>query len=498
MKVVTAKVMSELESMAYKDGFSENAFMENAGQGIAIAVHEFIDTHSLDKRVLLLCGKGNNGGDAFVAGCHLIDQGYSVNAIQLDRIDDCSNLCKSNGQCFINKGGQIFKDFKDIFSGYSVLLDGIFGTGFKGDVKEPYSSLIKAANQSHLPILSIDIPSGLNGTTGETGDAVIQATQTIYLGLPKTGFFLLNGWNFVGKLKYVDFGLPQHIIDKANADFILSTEKEMAKLLPPITRNRHKYLAGLVIGLAGSPGMPGASLLSALAALRGGCGMVRLLHPEGMQSELSPSPYELIKVSYTFDDLQKVIDLMQKGNATFVGPGLGTTDDVRHLLQNVMPSLEYPCVIDADALTLFADKAFKMPKEAILTPHTGEMQKLLHQKKHLVLSMETIKLCQKFSEENKITLVLKGAPTFIFQSDFTPYINPTGDPGMATAGSGDVLTGLLASLIAQGLSCHDAAILGVYLHGLSGEYAACERTSYCMIASDLIKHFQDAYMSLMR
>jgi NAD(P)H-hydrate epimerase len=488
MKVVSAQLMTELEAQAYRQGFTEKDFMENAGRGIAAVTQEFIEKHSLSPTVWLLCGKGNNAGDAFVAGCYLLEQGYQVIAIQPDLLEHCSPLCQQNGRRFLEKKGTLIRQLRS-FDSPGVILDGLFGTGFKGTVHPPYIPLIEAANQSGLPILAIDIPSGLNGTTGLVEGSAIQATQTIFLGLPKTGFFLENGWNVVGKLRRVEFGLPAAIIEQAQANFEILTPEQIVQLLPPIKRNRHKYQAGYVIGLA--------AILSSLAAFRGGSGMVRLLYPQGMEAELASSPYELIKIPYDYDQPQEVSQLMQKAGATFVGPGLGRTEHTQKLLQNVLPSLEKPCVIDADALTLFADQAFSLPPQSILTPHTGEMQTLLKSPSRLSLNFDLLQTCQKYAEEHAITLILKGAPTFIFQPHKPTFVNPTGDPGMATAGSGDVLTGLLASLLSQGLSCHDAALLGVYLHGLAGELAAEQRkTSYGMMATDLINHFADAYALL--
>jgi hydroxyethylthiazole kinase-like uncharacterized protein yjeF len=494
MKIVSAKIMASLESQAYQQGYSEESFMEKAGAGVANEVQSFIESRQLPKNILLLCGKGNNGGDAFVAGFYLLNQHYSVTAIQLDDLDRCSPLCQKNGKRFSDQGGQIVRHLED-FSSYSLILDGLFGTGFKGQIKEPYASLIQAANQSKVPILAIDIPSGLDGSTGRIEGVVIQATETLFLGLPKTGFFLEEGWNYVGKLRYVDFGLPQEIIEKISTDLIILTHAHMSQLLPPIKRNRHKYQAGYVIGLAGSPGMPGAAILASLAALRGGSGMVHLLHPTGMEAELLASPYELIKVPYNWKDSQSILQEMQKGGATFIGPGLGRTQECQRLLREVVPFLEKPCVIDADALILLANEAFQLPKQAILTPHTGEMQRLLHYPSRLTINEELLKTCQHYVEEKKITLVLKGAPTFIFHPGHPILVNPTGDPGMATAGSGDVLTGFIASLLSQGVERREAAALGVYLHGLAGEFAAQKLTSYCMIASDIIYHFSNAYLA---
>lgn len=496
MKVVSAKTMADLEAKAYQQGFKEKDFMENAGRGIALATQQFVQKNQLDRQIWLLCGKGNNAGDAFVAGCYLLEQGYQVTAIQLDHLDQCSPLCQENGHRFLSKKGKLTHQLIP-FGSSGVILDGIFGTGFKGQIRSPYDNLIHKANQSQLPILAIDIPSGLNATTGQIEGSVIQATETLFLGLPKIGFFLENGWNVVGRLQNIDFGLPDHIIDQLSAPFQLVTQTHVTNLLPKIKRNRHKYQAGYVIGLAGSPTMPGAALLSCLSTFRGGSGIVRLLYPQGMEAELAASPYELIKIPYSHHNPQEIIDLMQKASATFVGPGLGKNENTQQLLQKVIPFLDKPCVIDADALTFFANQSFKLPTHTILTPHTGEMQTLLKSDMRLNLNLDTLEICQKYAEKHAVTLILKGAPTFIFHPQHPIFVNPSGNPGMATAGSGDVLTGLLASLLSQGLDCHSAALLGVYLHGLAGECAAKKRkTSYGMMASDLIAHFDTAYAIL--
>lgn len=494
-KVVSAQAMARLESRAYQEGYLEIDFMEQAGQGIACLVAQFIEKRSLQHCVLLLCGKGNNGGDAFVAGCHLLTLGYSVVALQLDSLSTSSPLCRQNGQRFIRSGGSLVNHWQDV-GDFSVIVDGLFGTGFKGGLHEPYTSLVERANRCGRPILAIDIPSGLNGSSGKAEGAVIRATETIYLGLPKTGFFLDEGQEYVGRLQCVDFGLPASLVEQESASLQFVEMSDAVALLPVITRRRYKYQAGYVMGLAGSPGMPGAALLSSLAALRGGCGMVRLLHPDGMQSELAASPYELIKVPYDVRDVKTVVEWLQKGDAVFVGPGLGRSIEMQNLLATVLSQLDKPCVVDADALNVLAVHSFDLPSHSILTPHMGELQRLLHHKDKLIVDETLLQTCQHYVEEHQVTLVLKGAPTFIFHPAAPALVSCRGDPGMATAGSGDVLTGLLASLLAQKLNSRDAAILGVYLHGLAGEAAARERASRGVIASDLIAHFATAYLQL--
>ncbi len=495
MKVVSASQMSDIDNLAYQQGFKEADFMEQAGFGISEVIKNYVNTNQLSPQLLLLCGKGNNTGDGLVACSYLFDEGYEIWALQPNHLSECSQLCQINSKRFEEKGGIFIKNLTECPSP-SLIIDAIFGTGFKGTIKEPYTQIIQQVNSNKTPILAIDIPSGLNGTTGEIENCAIQATETIFLGLPKLGFFLRNGWNTTGTLKAVDFGLPSSFIQQAQSKSCLLTERRMQALLPPISRSRHKYQAGYVIGVAGSASMPGAALLSSFSALKAGSGIVKLFYPTGMETELSHSPYELIKIPYDQKNAHQLITELNKAHATFIGPGLGRSEETRSLLTTIIPALQKPCVLDADALFFLSEKSFKIPSRAVLTPHFGEMQKLLQSTEPLKLDEKLIDICQAFVEENQTTLVLKGAPTFIFHPGLPVSICPTGDPGMATAGSGDVLTGLIASLLSQGLPCHEAALLGVFLHGLAGEYAAKQLTSYCMTASDLIINFPQAYHAL--
>lgn len=496
MKVVTSKQMGFIESQAYEHGFSDEEFMNRAGQGIAYITHEYLAVHDELDTIVLLCGKGNNAGDAYVAGTHLLELGYEVHAIQIFSIESCSPLCKQNQKKFVEAGGvylEIFSASEISFPRRGVILDGIFGTGFRGKVEESVASIIQAANHSKLPIIAIDIPSGLNGDTGMAQGAVIQATQTAFLGLPKLGFFLQDGWNYVGKLKYVNFGLPYDYVEAVESDFIMLTPEWMKSLLPTIHRKQQKYERGYVIGLAGSTGMAGAAMLSSWAALAGGAGIVKLMHPEGMQNELVTSPYELIKIAYNPQQPEELVHLLNNATANFVGPGIGRKEEIKSLLREILPKLTKPCVIDADALTILSETEITLPKSSVLTPHKGELEKLLRLPPHQPLDLDFLKKCQKFATEKHVILLLKGGPTFIFQPFGPVAINPRGDPGMATAGSGDVLTGLIAALLSQKLSPYQAAILGVYLHAVSGEHAAFDKTSYCMTAIDIIDFLPDAF-----
>lgn len=496
MKVVPPHKMNYLEMEAFRDGASKTDFMEEAGSGVALVVHDFVERYGIARNIAILCGKGNNAGDAYVAAIHLLHLEYTIHVYQIHPLSDCSELTQKNASRFMSESGLVHEitDVEEInFPDEGLILDGMFGTGFTGEVDEPYLSIIQGANDSGLMIISIDIPSGLNGETGVASPTAIHATETAYLGLPKSGFFLHQGWDYVGTLRYVDFGLPQEYIEEIDADLILLTPELLIPFLPRIKRTRHKYEAGLTVGLAGSPGMPGAALLASLAALRGGSGIVKLLHPQSMQTELGTHPLELIKVAYQDNPLEKILHLLNQASACFVGPGLGRNEDTIDLLKAVIPNITSPVVLDADALTMIAEEAIDIPAKAILTPHRGEMARLLKTTQPETITANYLKVCQNWVEENDVTLVLKGAPTFIFHPNEAIHVSGTGDPGMATAGSGDVLTGLIAALLAQKCPPFDAARLGVYLHGLAGEHASQEMTSYCLIASDLIDQFPAAF-----
>lgn len=495
MKVVSPQQMVHLEALAYQGGASESDYMEEAGNGIALVAHDLVERNNLDRPVVVLCGKGNNAGDAYVAALQLLHLDFDVIAYQLFPMNECSNLCRQHHFSFINDGGRV-EDITSIdqveFPKSGIIIDGIFGTGFRGAVQEPIASVIRKANQSRLPIIAIDIPSGLNGETGEASEATIIANTTAYLGLPKLGFFLLDGWNYVGNLAYVDFGLPKEYIEETKVELLMLSSDMMKPLLPPLIRKRHKYQAGNVIGLAGSLAFPGAALLASLSSLCSGAGIVHLLYPNDMQAELASVPYELIKVPYQNGDSKFVIENMNKGSANFIGPGIGLSDKTRKMVCEILPKLEKPCVIDADALNIISENKVKLPKQCIFTPHLGELKRLM-KLDDIELSLDFLKQCRAYAKEKGITLIIKGGPTFILHPGAPILVNPKGDPGMATAGSGDVLTGLLASLLAQGLSTYDAAALGVYIHGIAGERAAAELTSYCMTASDIITYFPDAF-----
>lgn len=463
MIVITAKEMIRLEKMAYQRGYEAKEFMKEAGLKVAEETLEFIKKNQLPSKVTILAGSGNNGGDAFAAAIALQSEDVDVKVIQLEeRGSELNHLFK---KLYLKRGGVIEIDHSQtLFEG--VLLDGLLGIGFKGKIEKKLFQIIEKANESRLPILSIDVPSGLDATKGTINPIAIRATKTIALGAAKLGFFLEEGFNHIGELKIVSFGLPSEIYKKAKAEALVLDPSQLS--LPPIQRNRHKYQAGYLIGYAGSKIYSGSAKLASMAALRTGAGIVRIFH----QDEIGEPASEVIYQNWNLEDWEKE---QERAGALFVGPGL-TLDG-----KDQWKKIKIPALFDASAL----QKKAIYPKGSILTPHKKELLTLLNRKE--IREDRLIQECQKYVNERSLILVVKGAPTWIFSKGGLPIISLFGDPGMATAGSGDVLTGMIGALLAQKLEPIEAAQLGVYLHALAGEIAAKKWGSYSMIASDLIE-----------
>lgn len=469
IKVVTPAEMARVDALAVKEGSSEEAFVREAGRKVALSILSFPE-----KKATLLVGKGNKGADAYAAGLTLLEEGFSVRALALFPPQSCSPANRKFQERF-SKRGKIVSvwDGEEISFDDGWIIDGMLGTGFKGEIEGIIETAIRLANETCQPILAIDLPSGLNGATGEVASVAIRATLTVSLGMGKIGCFLREGWNHVGTLVIEDFGLPHKFYMQAEP--IAYLPNPLAMRLPPIVRSRHKYEAGYVVGFSGSSTMRGAPKIAGLAALRSGAGIVQIFH----EGEIGEAPMELICRPW---NTKLQAQELKRASAVFAGPGLGKKN------LGWIKKLKQPAVLDADAL----QKGMLFPPYAVLTPHRGEMLRLLGLKS-APAEEEFLARCQKFVERKRVVLLLKGAPSFLFAHGKSPLILTRGDPGMATAGSGDVLTGMIAALLAQGFDCYEAAAAGAYFHGIAGEIAAQEKTSYGLIARDLIDYLPQAF-----
>ncbi len=479
MKILTAKEMARIENVSFKDGFDENTFMEQAGLGIANTLLK--TTHC--KQITLLVSKGNNSGDAYVTGRLLLQKGYQVVSIEIPS-SSRSPLCEKKRNAFIELNGKIESYQKGILSSLpkTCFLDGLFGTGFKDEMKNPYAELCSEVNASKHPIISIDIPSGLNGSTGIASNSAIKATHTFFLGSPKLGFFIQDGPRHIGKLSSVDFGLPKNYMEQAKSELILF-EKEWISTNPrALNPQRHKYDSGSILCYAGSEQMPGAALLSCMGALRSGAGIV-YLHTES-KSALPSRPPELIISEGSLTEAPQ--SAFKKAKALIIGPGLDETEKNKQGLINLLQSVQVPSVIDAGALNLIASGKIPIPRGALLTPHIQEMHRLLGFNEKRPIDEEFLKHCQEFAKTHQITLLLKGSPTFIFHKEDAAIAIDTACAGLAKAGTGDVLCGILASFLSRGHCAKSSAILGTYLHALAGKAVCNERSHLSLTASDLI------------
>lgn len=480
--VVTAQEMRKIEKLAIKEGGNEEVFMRQAGLQVGSYALEWIGRHSLPRRVTLLIGKGNKGGDAYAAGIYLLQNGIRVRALHIEPPHNCSPLNQLLSTEFVRAQGHLELITPEVpleFEGEGLIIDGFLGTGFQGEVQFPLSMAIGAANISGVPILAIDIPSGLDATTGEVKGIAIQATETITLGMFKSGLVLRDGWNYTGRIQCKNFGLAPQYFSQVEAIAHIPTKKTLASYLPPIVRNRHKYQAGYVVGFSGSKIFKGAPKIAGLASLRSGAGIVRIFHKE----EIGPSPDPLICQLWNKKEWEEE---KKRAGALFLGPGCG---DKIAFLRKEIPLIQNPLVVDADAI----QKEISYPKQTILTPHRGEVLRLLGLKK-TPSEEDLLALCHKWAHRTQCILVLKGAPTWIFSKNSPPVLIPHGDPGMAKAGMGDALTGIIAALLAQKATPLHAAILGVSLHAIAGEKGALQKSSYSLLPGDLIECLPQAIM----
>ncbi|MEM7175486.1 MAG: NAD(P)H-hydrate dehydratase [Chlamydiota bacterium] len=496
-RIARASEMARVEKLSIDEGASSEQYMLTAGEKIAARIEQLIAAKKCDREVVFLIGKGNNGGDGYVAGKLLKKAGYRVRAYHFFPFEQSSILCQKQEKSFIAAGGDVIypKSIREIsLCDNGLVIDGLFGTGFQGKLEGLIAELVQKINSSSIPVLAIDIPSGVNGDTGLVESLAIEAEETLFLGVPKWGFFIGQGSDYVGRLSGVSFGLDLRYLRKMQTEAHLVNERELRTCLPSIKRSQHKYQAGYVLALAGSLAMPGAAILSCLAAFRAGAGMVRLFHPEEMRPELACAPYELVRTAYRPPDIEPLVAEISRASAWLIGPGLGTSEQVKKMLPLLLPQLKVPAVIDADGLFLCADHWKKIQVPCVLTPHCGEMERLLG-KKNLARA-ELVAHCQQFCQDMNVTLLLKGVPTFVFHPDELPLVIMRGDPGMATAGSGDVLTGMIAALIAKQLDVRSAAVLGAYLHALAGEHSAATRHTHSLMASDLIDALPVAFQAI--
>jgi hydroxyethylthiazole kinase-like uncharacterized protein yjeF len=507
MKLASAAQVRELDQLATSQyGIPSLLLMENAGRQVAETAREMLSGTVSGKNVLILVGRGNNGGDGLVAARHLVNAGAEVKLFFLSAPEDYRGDARVNFEiCKQMQLKQYFlREEKDLTAlkialrNTDLVLDAIYGTGFKGRVTGLPEKVIDVVNSSGLPLLAVDLPSGLEADTGAVSGECIQASVTVTFALPKIGLFLEPGVGYVGRLRVVDISIPGTLIETYPISRFVSTGLMCRQFLPPRRRDAHKGDFGHVLVVGGSEGLAGAVVLAARAALRSGCGLVTVAVPwsvypivAGQLTEAMVYPLaETDRKTISRDALEQIGELMARASVLALGPGMGRHPDGPELIRHLLQNSKVPVIIDADGLNALARDLSALDSRktpVILTPHPGEMARLLGSSTAQVQA-DRLGLAEKAAADWGVTLVLKGANTIVACPDGRTYINPTGNPGMATAGSGDVLCGIIAGLAAQGIEPGAAAAVGVYLHGAAGDRALGDRGAQALIAGDLLDY----------
>lgn len=508
-KLLTAEQMRQTDRFAIRKlGIPGIVLMENAGRAVADRAERMLEGCG-NRKILILCGKGNNGGDGFAAGRHLANRGFEVLFMLAGdrkeiRGDAGINLgiAETMGLPVIRMTGKrsLLRAGRP-----ALVIDALLGTGFSGKVSGIFLDAIQWMNASDVPVLSVDVPSGLNCDYGTFDPECVQADATVTLAEIKRGSILPPGREKCGCLTVADIGIPAGVKGLPSADAHLLQEEDIRSWLPERPPDAHKGNFGKILFLAGSTGMTGAAVLSTTACLRSGAGLVLLGIPSGLNPVLEGTCTEVLtrplpstpEGSLSLEAEPEILRLLSWADVLALGPGLGTHPETRELVRRVVRRCRLPIVIDADGLNALAGFAGwnDLKSAKILTPHCGELSRLTGLQPGDVLKnrFETVR---EWSGRLASVLVLKGSPTLIGIPGGAVYVSATGNSGMATAGSGDVLTGLIAGFLGQGCGPLHAAACGVFLHGLSGDLAADRMGERPLIAGDLISNLPDAFRAI--
>ncbi|MBD3305720.1 NAD(P)H-hydrate dehydratase [candidate division KSB3 bacterium] len=503
MKIAAAEEIRQLDRTAIEVlGIPGIVLMENAGnQVVRVITERYPDVHN--KRMLVVCGKGNNGGDGFVVARHMYNRGVDVRVTLLaekhllkgDAKINFDIAQKMNIPIVEITSNEQLPAFRNLLQQADIVVDAILGTGLNEAVRGLYKNIIESLNKLPQPIISVDIPSGLSANTGVVLGSCIRADVTVTFAVPKHGLILYPAADYVGELEVVDIGIPKNLIRNSHLKVHLLDYEDVCKSFRTRPPNTHKGTYGHVLVIAGSPGKSGAALMAGRSALRTGAGLVTLAIPENLRAPLEIPTLEVMTASLpetnkgtiSIDAYDEILNLAQDKRVVALGPGISTHPSTVELVFRLIRTLEIPLVIDADGLNAVAedpDVLLEAKAPIILTPHPGEMARIVPNTR---IQNNRIQVAQESAQTYKSYIALKGVRTVVASPDGNVFINPTGNPGMATAGTGDVLTGVIAGLISQNIIPIEATKSGVFLHGLAGDIVAEEKGEYGMIAGDLLE-----------
>ncbi|MBU4485058.1 NAD(P)H-hydrate dehydratase [bacterium] len=510
MKLVTSKQMQALDQAAINNmGVPSLDLMENAGRGVAEEVRLSFP-HQQNPNISIVVGKGNNGGDGLVAARYLIEWGYNVEIFLLgapdslspDSVENLKKLKDKNPKIHVIDTFDDLKNLDGVLRNSNVVVDAIFGTGLNAEVSGKYFEIIQYINRLHKPVIAVDIPSGLSADNGKPLGVAIKAAKTITFAVAKVGLVNAPGNEYAGELKVIDIGIPNELLEKAKFSYFLNTPEYFKKYFCKREAESHKGTYGHAVIVAGSFTKIGAGFLTSHSALRAGAGLATYILPEHAYTKFDARYPEIMcepvvdkgKGHFIQESVSQLLSFAKDKNVVAIGPGIGVEKETQKFVLEVISRLSLPMVIDADGINCISgmlDVLRKRMADIVLTPHPGEMSRLTGLETKEIVENK-IEISKKFAQVYQVYLVLKGNRTVIATPDGKVYINPTGNPGMATAGMGDALTGVIAGFVAQGIPFLDAILAAVYIHGLAGDMTAEESGDIGLITTDLIKRVPKA------
>ena len=507
-RVATAREMQECDRTAIKRyRIPSIVLMEDAGRGVADVIEKGVGPVT-GKLVYVICGKGNNGGDGFVVARHLYNRGANVSVYLTSKRSQVKGDAQRNlvvlEEIIRSDKSSRLKLVEDATAKMLVkmppaivIIDALFGTGFSGAVKGEYEKIIRWMNASGSKVVAVDIPSGVNADNGKVENVAVKAQVTVTMGLRKVGLLVHCGREYAGSVHVADIAIPQIVYDRSGIRSWLVQPDDVQKRLPRRPLDAHKHSVGKIFVLAGSRGLTGAAVMCSNSAMKAGAGAVVLGIPKSLLpvvsrklTEVMPNPLEETDEQGVSQRARKEIDrFVQWADVVVIGPGLGREKETEELILSLIQSVDKPMLIDADglnALSLQPSLIKKRKAETILTPHTGELSRIVKLSAEEIES-NRIEVARSAAKNLKSILVLKGAPTVTATPEGDVFINCTGNPGMATAGAGDVLSGAMAALWGQHVSARDAAICGVFIHGKAGDFAKEKYGEMSLVAGDIIE-----------
>ncbi len=518
MRILTADEMRRVDRRAIEEiGIPSMVLMENASIGVADAVAEsFADAET----VAILCGPGNNGGDGLALARHLDARGYGLRVFLVATGSRKRNTARSSqprgdaaAQLEILRRSGLPVETVDgstdlgpvitACAGCDLIVDALFGTGLTRPLAGHFARLVEHLNALERPILAVDLPSGLDGSRAQPPGPHLTAELTVTFAAPKVAHVFSPAADAAGKVVVTDLGIPPYLVDEAPGDLHLLLGRELAAWLAPRAPGAHKGDFGHALLVAGSPGKAGAVILAAQAAVRGGAGLVTAAVPAPILGVVDGGSLESMTLALPAGPegglgagaAAAVLAAAAGKRAVALGPGLGLAAETVAAVRRLVRELPLPSVLDADALNALAghlDVLKARDAETVLTPHPGEMARLLDTTTAEV-EADRVAAARRAAAESGAVVILKGHRTLVADGSGAVYVNPTGNPGMASGGSGDVLTGLVAALLAQGYDALAAAQLGVYLHGLAADLAIEDVAPEALRAGDQIEYLPRAF-----